>query len=73
VRHVGQDAGVAKKAGQTEVIQNRPKPTSGKCETDFHGSVCAAGRSDSQPSLGGLLYVYLFRGPPGSAYLPIAF
>src|SRR5262249_51901412 len=51
VGDVRQNPRVIQKPHEAQVVQRRAKAASGKCETYLHGSVCAAGRSDSQPSL----------------------
>jgi hypothetical protein len=37
VRNIRQNSGIAKKTNHAEVVQGRPKSTSGKCETNLHG------------------------------------
>ena len=48
VGHVRQDAGVAEKANQAEMIQRRPKTAARKCKTNLHRSRrCAPGELQS--------------------------
>jgi hypothetical protein len=54
--HLGQNAGIAQKPEQSQMIQGRSQAAAGECQTDFfHGIPCAAVRSDSQSSRNGFL------------------